>query len=30
LHYADRGGPVGLFVDDGTRGMFANLDIAQW
>jgi hypothetical protein len=30
LHYADRGGPVGLFVDDGTRGLFANLNIAPW
>jgi hypothetical protein len=28
LHYADRRGPVGLFVDDGTRGLFANLNIA--
>ena len=30
LHFADRGGPVGLFVDDGTRGLFANLNIAPW
>jgi hypothetical protein len=28
LRYADRQGPVGLFVDDGTRGLFANLTIA--
>ena len=28
LHYADRRGPVGLVVDDGTRGLFANLTIA--
>ena len=27
LHYANRRGPVGLFVDDGTRGLFANLRI---
>ena len=29
LHYADRRGPVGLFVDDGTRALFANLTIAS-
>lgn len=28
LHYADRRGPVGLLVGDGTRGLFANLTIA--
>ena len=28
LRYAGRRGPVGLFVDDGTLGLFANLTIA--
>jgi len=27
LHYVDRRGPIGLFVGDGTRGLFANLTI---
>jgi hypothetical protein len=27
LHYADRRGPVGLFVGDGRCGLFANLNI---
>jgi hypothetical protein len=27
LHYARRAGPVGLFIDDGTRGYFADLRI---
>ncbi len=27
LHYAGRRGPVGLFVGDGSRGLFANLSI---
>ena len=27
LRYAGRRGAVGLFVDDGSRGFFANLDI---
>lgn len=28
LHYAGRRGPVGLFIDDGSRGYFRNLTIA--
>ncbi len=27
LHYAGRAGAVGLFIDDGTRGYFANLEV---
>jgi hypothetical protein len=27
LHYAGRRGPVGLFIDDGTRGYFANFRV---
>ena len=27
LHYAGRRGAVGLFIDDGSRGFFANLDV---
>jgi len=27
LHYAGRRGPVGLFIDDGTRGYFADLRV---
>ncbi len=30
LHYAERHGPVGLFVGDGTCGFFANVNIAPW
>lgn len=28
LHYAGRRGPVGLFIDDGTRGYFADLKVS--
>jgi hypothetical protein len=29
LHYAGRQGPVGLWIDNGTRGYFANLRVSR-